>query len=144
VGPAHQRRDGRHPRRRLGRADGGTIQGFAAGRQPQPSRTVFSPGTVKSDSILTRLSVGEEVIQQPYAGQSPAILKSINAGRGPMAGTAGSKRLSIDGPVAITGRLVVDDNGNGELVDAFHRPRHAPHLQLSPRRLLAGRLGGAW
>jgi len=68
-----------------GRAYGGTV-GFAGGG------TAYGPGTAKSDSILTRLSVGEEVIQQPYAGIFRTQLKDINRGRVPvyMPGPAGS------------------------------------------------------
>ena len=55
------------------RANGGTV-GFAGGG------TVFGPGTSKSDSIPTMLSVGEEVIQEPYASQNRALLKAINSG----------------------------------------------------------------
>lgn len=44
--------------------------------------TVVGPGTAKSDSVGVRLSVGEEVTQEPYATQYRSVLKSINAGRG--------------------------------------------------------------
>lgn len=59
-----------------GKAYGGTITGYAGGG------TAYGPGTSKSDSILTRLSVGEEVVQQPYASQYRGALKSINSGQG--------------------------------------------------------------
>lgn len=48
-----------------GAADGGTVAGV---------------GTSKSDSNLYRLSVGEEVIQEPYASRHRALLKQINSG----------------------------------------------------------------
>lgn len=56
-----------------GKANGGTI-GFAGGG------TAFGPGTAKSDSILTRLSTGEEVIQNPYASMFRTQLKQMNQG----------------------------------------------------------------
>jgi hypothetical protein len=46
-------------------ADGGTVEGA---------------GTSKSDSIVARLSKGEEVIQEPYASQFRPLLKAINNG----------------------------------------------------------------
>lgn len=42
--------------------------------------TVHGPGTSKSDSVVARLSVGEEVIQEPYASRNRALLKQINSG----------------------------------------------------------------
>jgi len=61
----------------VARANGGTIPGFAN------SGTVVGPGTSKSDSVLTRLSVGEEVVQEPYASRYRTTLKQINAGIAP-------------------------------------------------------------
>lgn len=42
--------------------------------------TVYGQGTSKSDSVMVRLSKGEEVIQEPYASQNRSLLKQINAG----------------------------------------------------------------
>lgn len=50
-----------------GHADGGTVAG---------------PGTSTSDSILTRLSVGEEVIRTASASQARPFLKAFNANPG--------------------------------------------------------------
>lgn len=58
------------------RAGGGTIRGFADGGSP--SGTVFGPGTSTSDSVLTRLSVGEEVIRASSAAPVRPLLKAIN------------------------------------------------------------------
>lgn len=61
----------------IGFANGGTVPGiggYVAGG------TVYGRGTSKSDSILTRLSKGEEVIQEPYASLNRPILKAINRG----------------------------------------------------------------
>lgn len=57
--------------------------------------TVFGPGTSKSDSILARLSAGEEVIQEPHATRHRALLKAINAGLDPMS----SARFAAGGTV---------------------------------------------
>jgi hypothetical protein len=65
----------------LRRASGGTIDGFAAGGSPGLSGTVNGPGTSTSDSILARLSRGEEVVRAAAAsfpGVRP-LLKSINS-----------------------------------------------------------------
>ncbi|UFS58931.1 hypothetical protein [Subtercola endophyticus] len=62
----------------LKKADGGTIQHFAGGGTS--GGTAFGPGTSKSDSIATMLSLGEEVIQEPYASEWRPALKAINAG----------------------------------------------------------------
>lgn len=58
-------------------AGGGTIPGFGGGVL---DGTVYGQGTSKSDSVLVRLSKGEEVIQEPFASQNRALLKQINAG----------------------------------------------------------------
>jgi TP901 family phage tail tape measure protein len=42
--------------------------------------TVFGPGTSKSDSVPHMLSVGEEVIQEPYASMYRQQLKQMNNG----------------------------------------------------------------
>lgn len=68
---------GQLPVKAAGFASGGTIPGaggFVAGG------TVYGRGTAKSDSILTRLSVGEEVIQEPFASANRQLLKAINRG----------------------------------------------------------------
>lgn len=43
--------------------------------------TVHGPGTSKSDSVPVMASVGEEIIQEPYASLNRKLLKEINAGR---------------------------------------------------------------
>lgn len=57
-----------------GHADGGTI-GLADGGT---SGTVYGPGSSTSDSILTRLSLGEEVIKTSSANQGRPFLKMFN------------------------------------------------------------------
>lgn len=42
--------------------------------------TVYGPGTSKSDSVMRMLSVGEEVIQEPYASKYRSLLKQMNSG----------------------------------------------------------------
>lgn len=56
-----------------GSATGGTI-GYDDGG------TVAGPGSSKSDSVVTRLSRGEEVVQEPFASMYRPLLKAINAG----------------------------------------------------------------
>lgn len=63
-----------------GHANGGTV-GAVAAMGMASGGTVYGPGTSKSDSILTRLSAGEEVIQEPWASMHRGLLKDINAGR---------------------------------------------------------------
>lgn len=65
----------------LGFASGGTIPGIRGGVR---NGTVYGAGTAKSDSILVRLSRGEEVIQEPYASKYRGLLKRINAGGSPV------------------------------------------------------------
>lgn len=65
----------------LGFASGGTIPGIRGGVR---NGTVYGGGTAKSDSILVRLSRGEEVIQEPYASKYRGLLKRINAGGSPV------------------------------------------------------------
>lgn len=80
---------------RPGFASGGTISGYAQGGTILKAATgmtipgigggvsdgtVWGRGTAKSDSVLVRLSKGEEVIQEPYASMNRGVLKSINRG----------------------------------------------------------------
>lgn len=62
----------------IGFANGGSIPGFAGGGGP--SGTVFGPGSSTSDSVLARLSVGEEVTQASAANYPGvrSLLKMIN------------------------------------------------------------------
>ncbi len=60
-----------------GAAFGKTIGGFGGG---VAGGTVFGAGGTKSDSILVRLSRGEEVIQEPYASMYRKELKQMNRG----------------------------------------------------------------
>lgn len=62
------------------RANGGSIYGYAGGGSPGLSGTVFGPGSSTSDSVLARLSVGEEVTKASsanYPGVRP-LLKQLN------------------------------------------------------------------
>jgi TP901 family phage tail tape measure protein len=52
--------------------------------------TVTGAGTSKSDSNLEWLSIGEEVIQEPYASRNRAMLKAINSGREPALANVGA------------------------------------------------------
>lgn len=61
----------------VGFANGGTVPGLGGYLS---GGTVYGRGTSKSDSILTRLSKGEEVVQEPYASANRDLLKSINRG----------------------------------------------------------------
>lgn len=94
--------------------DPGALQaaGFAGGG------TVYGPGTSKSDSVLTRLSVGEEVIQQPYASMYRGLLKQINRGQVPgyagggtvqYAGAGYARSSSVN--VVVGDRPIYTDNG---------------------------------
>lgn len=58
-------------------AGGGTIPGLGGGVL---DGTVYGRGTSKSDSVMVRLSKGEEVIQEPYATMNRTLLKQINSG----------------------------------------------------------------
>lgn len=69
----------------VGFARGGTIPGAASGWTVGAgggvaAGTVYGQGTSKSDSIMVRLSKGEEVIQEPYASMNRGLLKAINRG----------------------------------------------------------------
>lgn len=61
----------------IGFAAGGTVPGLGGGIA---GGTVFGRGGTKSDSILVRLSRGEEVIQEPYASMYRRELKQMNRG----------------------------------------------------------------
>lgn len=68
--------------------------------------TVGGKGTSKSDSVYTRLSRGEEVIQEPYASQFRSELKLMNVGVSPggMGGPVTNNWTIVapDGPSAHT------------------------------------------
>lgn len=70
----------------IGYASGGTIGGAAFGKTiggfggGVAGGTVFGAGGTKSDSVLVRLSRGEEVIQEPYASMYRKELKQMNRG----------------------------------------------------------------
>ncbi|PRI12402.1 hypothetical protein [Leucobacter massiliensis] len=69
----------------IGYASGGTIGLAAGGLVPGigggiASGTVFGRGTGTSDSVLVRLSRGEEVIRASEARKHRGLLKQINAG----------------------------------------------------------------
>lgn len=91
----------------------GVNQAFASGG------TVVGGGTSKSDSVMARLSVGEEVIQEPFASKFRPQLKAMNAGQMPKfanGGTVGyqyatsnvSTGISITVPVQVTAGVVAD------------------------------------
>lgn len=61
----------------VGYASGGTIGGIGG---YVSGGTVFGRGGTKSDSVLVRLSRGEEVIQEPYASMYRRELKQMNRG----------------------------------------------------------------
>lgn len=61
----------------VGYAAGGTIGGIGG---YVSGGTVFGRGGTKSDSVLVRLSRGEEVIQEPYASMYRRELKQMNRG----------------------------------------------------------------
>ncbi|MBK0418274.1 tape measure protein [Leucobacter sp. CSA1] len=61
----------------VGYAAGGTIGGIGGGIA---DGTVYGRGGTKSDSVLVRLSRGEEVIQEPYASMYRRELKQMNRG----------------------------------------------------------------
>jgi len=91
-----------------GNANGGTI-GRATGGSIGPSGTVYGPGSTTSDSILTRLSRGEEVVKAASAsapGVRP-LLKSLNTDpNGTMAALAtpgGSKQTVVNNHLHIDG-----------------------------------------
>lgn len=62
----------------------GVNQAFASGG------TVTGSGTSKSDSVTARLSVGEEVIQEPFASKFRPQLKAMNAGQMPKFASGGT------------------------------------------------------
>lgn len=69
----------------IGYATGGTIGLAAGGMVPGigggiASGTVYGRGTTTSDSVLVRLSKGEEVIRASEAAKHRSLLKQINAG----------------------------------------------------------------
>lgn len=95
--------------RTVGIATGGYIRG---------------PGTGTSDSINARLSNGEFVVNAAATARNRSLLENINNGVKGFAGgsgfaAGGAVNSAPTGPMRITGRLVVDDQGRGELVGAF-------------------------
>lgn len=74
----------------VGYASGGTIGGIGG---YVSGGTVHGQGGTKSDSVLVRLSRGEEVIQQPYADMYRRELKQMN--RGDFVGSIGAQRTVI-------------------------------------------------
>jgi TP901 family phage tail tape measure protein len=110
------------------------LQALAVPQKDNPYKkagggTVFGPGTSKSDSVPHMLSVGEEVIQEPYASMYRQQLKQMNNGtyagaapiqyaassgysRSSSAGSAG--RGDINAPITIN--QVTDPNGTATAV----------------------------
>lgn len=62
----------------------GVNQAFASGG------TVMGGGTSKSDSVVIRASVGEEIIQEPHASRFRSQLKAMNAGQMPKFASGGT------------------------------------------------------
>ncbi len=85
-GKAMQGATGKYNGGTVGYARGGTIQRAATGLTIDgigggiSAGTVYGAGTSKSDSVMVRLSRGEEVTQEPYASLYRAELKAINRG----------------------------------------------------------------
>lgn len=93
----------------LGYARGGLVRGYAAGGQVQrladggPSGFVTGPGTTTSDSILTRLSNKEFVVNARATAANLPLLEAINSGRSVpvrtaavMSGASGGSSAPID------------------------------------------------
>ena len=122
--------------------------------------TVTGVGTSKSDSNLYALSVGEEVIQEPYATRYRPILKQINMGMFPGyadGGTVGFQpapvytpappRMYMPGPgpsqgvsVSLDGARIVLDVGGQEIIGVI-RGQAASVLNASTNRAYAASLG---
>jgi hypothetical protein len=121
----------------IGYANGGTIQRAAVGLTVGgigggiSNGTVYGAGTSKSDSVLTRLSTGEEVIQQPYAEMNRGLLKAINRGElhqgslrpqmivaAPQAGASLPERVVLvdeDGSILARARVIAESTVAGAL-----------------------------
>jgi hypothetical protein len=93
----------------LGYARGGLVRGYAAGGEVQrladggPSGYVTGPGTSTSDSILTRLSNKEFVVNARATAANLPLLEAINSGRSvpvttaaAMSGASGGSSAPID------------------------------------------------
>lgn len=82
--------------------------------------TVTGSGGPKADNQLTWLSVGEEVTQNPYAGQYRGILRAINTGnsqavRAAAAASVGPTVITERGGAQMPSTLVIIDV-NGQLI----------------------------
>jgi ABC-type transporter Mla subunit MlaD len=93
----------------LGYARGGLVHGYAAGGQVQslaaggPSGYVTGPGTTTSDSIMTRLSNKEFVVNAKATAANLPLLEAINSGgsmpvtaAAAMSGQSGGSSMPID------------------------------------------------
>lgn len=84
----------------VGYAHGGTVEKAAYGKTiggiggGVSGGTVYGRGTAKSDSVLTMLSKGEEVIQEPYASMYRRELKQMNRGDF-VPGSQGAPRIIV-------------------------------------------------
>lgn len=105
------------PAARANDAYGGTIASHFAGGGM--AGTVWGKGSSKSDSVPAMLSVGEEVIQQPYAQKFRPQLKMMNAGIDPYAVAASAtapQQPAGDRPIYMDGSLfgVLREMANSE------------------------------
>jgi hypothetical protein len=102
--------------------------------------TVGGTGTGKSDSNLIAASIGEEVIANPYAGQYRSLLKSINAGQGPMLGLPGYAAGGTVTSLATVGAS--SGAAGGDVVVHSHLYLDGAQVQQSLLRLKRQRGGG--
>lgn len=137
----------------LGYAHGGLVRGYASGGQVQsladggPSGYVTGPGTTTSDSILTRLSNKEFVVNARATAANLPLLEAINSGRSVpvttaavMSGQSGGSSMPIDynrlagafvsamrregvGAAYLDGRLISDSSSRqmGRITDQRRR-----------------------
>ena len=98
----------------IGLAAGGMVPGIGGGIA---SGTVFGQGTTTSDSVLVRLSKGEEVIRASEASKHRALLKQINAGQFSEGMTRGSFAPSIAAQTTVIERVHTETPTELTLVD---------------------------
>ena len=98
----------------IGLAAGGIVPGIGGGIA---SGTVFGQGTTTSDSVLVRLSKGEEVIRASEASKHRALLKQINAGQFSEGMTRGSFAPSIAAQTTVIERVHTETPTELTLVD---------------------------
>lgn len=118
-----------------GKRDGGTIPGFAN------SGTVVGRGSSRSDSVLTRLSVGEEVVEEPYATRNRSLLKVIEAGGQPTLPSSGQapaqrEQKTSERPIYMDGSLfgILREMANGEAQIVLNKANAQRKMSLSAGR----------